>query len=311
MNNNIKVFIISLKGSKRLPIIKKRLNELKIKFIVIDGINGINYFKQKKLHLIFDQNKTLKNINRNMSPSEIGAAASHIKTYKYIVKNNIDQAIIFEDDVYPSKKMSEWIKKKIKVNNDKILSFYAYPSGFFKKKPERVVLNSIGIHNGVTHLYNNSCYQINKHTAKKILKITKGKVIGYADWPFNTFKHNITCSLTLPYMAIPNDRGMSYLSSSRDEILGGKKNFFKTNLPEIVYKKFLISFYLLFIPFFFRKYKNFYFYIEHFFLKNFYELINMFTGFYFDQKKLFFKENLYCKDLSKQVRSVYKNIYKL
>ena len=38
-----------------------------------------------------------------MSPSEIGAAASQLKTYDYIVRNNIDQAIILEDDAYPSK----------------------------------------------------------------------------------------------------------------------------------------------------------------------------------------------------------------
>ncbi len=311
MNNNIKVFIISLKKSKRLPILKKRLNQLKIKFNIINGVNGINYFKQNKLHLISNKDEILKNINRNMSPSEIGAAASHIKTYKYIVKNNIDQAIIFEDDVYPSKKLSEWIKKKINVKNNNILSFYAYPSGFFKKKPEKVVLNSIGIHNGITHLYNNSCYQINKTTAKKILKITRGKVIGYADWPFNTLEHNIKLSLTLPYMAIPNDRGMSYLNSSRNAILRKNPNLLKKIIPEIIYKKLLMVFYLFFIPFFFGKYKNINFYIEHYFLKNFFELINIFSGYYYDQKKLFFKENLYCKDLSKQVRSVYKNIYKL
>ena len=38
-----------------------------------------------------------------MSPSEIGAAASHLKTYNFIVKNKINQAIILEDDAYPSK----------------------------------------------------------------------------------------------------------------------------------------------------------------------------------------------------------------
>ena len=37
-----------------------------------------------------------------MSPSEIGAAASHLKAYTYISKNKIDQAIILEDDAYLS-----------------------------------------------------------------------------------------------------------------------------------------------------------------------------------------------------------------
>ena len=64
-----------------------------------------------------------------MSPSEIGAAFVK-KTYDYIVRNNIDQAIILEDDAYPSKKLYEWIKK-IKTENNEITSVRRLSKKFY------------------------------------------------------------------------------------------------------------------------------------------------------------------------------------
>jgi hypothetical protein len=52
----IKVLIISLKNSKRLPYLKKKLNNLKIKFKIIGGING-NYYHKKKNYIKFQMKK--------------------------------------------------------------------------------------------------------------------------------------------------------------------------------------------------------------------------------------------------------------
>ena len=307
MKQDTKVFVISLKNSKRFHRLEKRLKKLKIKFILIHGVNGLEFSKKKKLHKISDQNKIFNQISRKMSPSEIGAAASHLKTYDYIVRNNIDQAIILEDDAYPSKKLYEWIKKKIKTENNEITSFYAYPSGFIEKKTKRVVLKNIGIHKSKTHLFNNSCYTINNFTAKKILKITNGKVIGYADWPFNTIKDNIQLSVTIPFMAVINDRGVSYLVGSRNKLLVGKLDRIKKLIPKTLFEIISIVYYLFFIPYIFRKYRNFNFYLDQFFLKNFYNLINKLSGIYFDQRKIFYNKKFYLYDLIKEHKLMTKN----
>jgi GR25 family glycosyltransferase involved in LPS biosynthesis len=231
----IKVLIISLKNSKRLPYLKKKLNNLKIKFKIIDGINGNYYHKKKRLDKISDEKIIFKTIGRRMSPSEIGAAASHIKAYKFIVKNNIDQAIIFEDDAIPSGILREWINNDHKLDNNEILSFFAYPSGFLEKKPFKKILNNkISLHYSKTHIYSNSCYQINNYTCKKILSITKGKVIGLADWPFNTSIHSIKLIVTLPFLTVINDRGISNLSASRNKILGEKNVLIKNLIPKSI-----------------------------------------------------------------------------
>ncbi len=307
MNQDIKVFVISLKNSKRFHRLEKRLKKLKIKFKLINGVNGLEFYKKRKLNKISDEEKIINQIGRKMSPSEIGAAASHLKTYTYISKNKIDQAIILEDDAYLSEKICEWIKNKVKSKNNEIVSFFSYPGGIIEKKPSRTVLKNIQIHKAKTHIFNSTSYTINNFTAKKILKITKGKVIGLPDWPFNTITDGITLKITIPFMALSNDKGVSYLKKSRNEILESKLTKIKKFIPKKIFKIISIFYYLSFLPFIFRKYKNFYFYIEHFFYKSFYETINFFTGIYFNQKELYFKENYYCKDLVGTLRDVIKH----
>ena len=112
MKKELIVYIISLKRSKRIKKLTEKLKKTKIKYKIVEGVNGNNFFKNNKLNIISDEKKILYNVGRNMSPSEIGAAASHLKIYKYVVKNKIAQAIIMEDDAFPSEKLKEWIKKK-------------------------------------------------------------------------------------------------------------------------------------------------------------------------------------------------------
>ena len=132
MKNELNVYIISLKHSKRVKKLKAKLKKSKIKFKIIQGVfDGNNLFKNGKLNKIVDE-KILYNVGRKMSPSEIGAAASHLKIYQYVVKNRLSQAIIMEDDAFPSSRMKEWIKK-ISAKNNEIISFYAYPSGHIEK----------------------------------------------------------------------------------------------------------------------------------------------------------------------------------
>ena len=253
----IKVLIISLKNSKRLRYLKSKLDKLKIKFTIINGINGNDYYKKKKLHLISNEKKIIRTIGRMMSPPEIGAAASHLKAYKFILKNKIDQAIIFEDDAIPSNILNEWINKNYKLKNNEILSFFAYPSGFLEKEPFKKILNKkIGLHYSKTHIYSNSCYQININTCRKILSITKGKVIGLPDWPFNINVHKIKLIVTLPFLTVIDDRGLSSLAASRERIIGEKNILIKKIMPKSLLSIIRILYYIFYIPFLSRKYKN-------------------------------------------------------
>lgn len=303
----IKVLIIALKNSKRLPYLKKKLNKLKIKFKIIEGINGNYYYGEKKLDKISNEKKIYKTIGRTMSPSEIGAAASHIKAYKFIVKNKIDQAIIFEDDAMPSNILKEWINNNYQLENNEILSFFAYPSGFLEKKPFKKILNNkINLHYAKTHIYSNSCYQINNYTCKKILSITKGKVIGLADWPFNTSVHSIKLIVTLPFLTVINDRGLSNLSASRNKILGKKNVLIKKFIPELISPIVELLYYFFYIPYLFGKYKNLQFYKEHFYKKKIELIKNYFFESNLNLYEMSYKTQFYIDDLKKDFRKVLK-----
>ena len=221
----IEVLVISLRGSKRQNIIKKNLDRLKIRYKIISAIDGAKSFRnRKKLREIYDEKFFYKKTGtKSLSVGEIGAAASHIKCYKYIVKNNIKNCIIMEDDCYSSILLKKWIKKKINIK-DSIICFHAHGSGFLEKRGLKSKLEKkISIHKAKTHIFSSLCYQINNSVCKKIISITKGKVIGYPDWPVNFQKEKIKIFLTLPFISRPNDCGYSYL----EEGGGGETKKFK------------------------------------------------------------------------------------
>jgi glycosyl transferase family 25 len=299
MIKNIQVFIISLKNNKRRKDIIKRLRKIKINFKIIKGVNGNLYYQKNKLDLIYDKKQTIKNIDRELSPPEIGSAASHLKIYKYILKNKISQAIIMEDDAFPSELLFEWIKNKINTPTNAILSFYAYNGGFLEKKTyKKIINNKISIHRAYTHIFNNSCYQINNSTAKKILKITKNKVCGFADWPFRLKKSKIKLFVTIPFLAFINDKGDSYVKESRKKFTGNN-NILKKIIPGRIFDLLRMIYHICYIPFLFRRYKNKEFYDEFFFDKELAKIKNFFTDLYFDLSKIYFEKKYYYNDLKK------------
>jgi glycosyl transferase family 25 len=300
----IQVFIISLKNSQRIHILKKRLKDIRVNYKIFNGINGINFYKKKKLHLIYSKRLTKKNIDRELSPSEVGAAASHLAIYKNIIQKNIDQAIIMEDDAYPSELINKWIKNNTSVENNEIISFYSYPSsGFLKKKSKRYIFkNKIKIYNSSTHIFNNSCYQINNYTCKRIIKLTKNKVIGLPDWPFLINKHNIKLSVTIPYLTIIDDKNISHLRNERANLLKNNK-FIKRILPEKIISLLRIPYYLTYLAFF-LKFKNKEFYYEHYFQKQLFRLKNFFTREYLDVNKIYYDKNYYAYDLKKFIKTL-------
>lgn len=299
MNSKIKVLIISLKNSPRIFHLTKRLNYLKIKYKIIEAISGNEAINKKNINLLYNKKDTLDNIGRELSAPEIGCAASHLKAYKFIIKNKIDSAIIMEDDAYPSLFLKKWINANVKINNNDILSFFSNPSGFLRKKPFKTELkNKIKIHIAKTHIYSCGCYQINNFTCKKIISITQGKVVGIPDWPFNIKKNKINLLITLPFLAIINDRGFSYLKEAREKILENK-TCIKKFIPDFLYKLFSPLYYLSYIPYLISKKKSWSFYNEHFAYKAFLNIKNLIVEKDINVKDIFYDINNYTNDLKK------------
>jgi GR25 family glycosyltransferase involved in LPS biosynthesis len=305
MSSKIQIFILSLKNSDRIDRLKKRLKILNINYRILLGINGSNKTNNKKLKKVYNKKKTISFISRELAFPEIAASYAHLKAYEIIVKKKIMSAIIMEDDVYPSKMMSHWVKNNIKIDDNYILSFYVYPGlGFIYKKPkiENILntnKNKINTHDAKTHLLNGSCYQINYQTCKKILKITNRKVCGFVDWPINLQNNKINLGVTLPYLNTFM-KNKSNTAAAREKMTPNIFHF-KFKLPIIILNILKTFYYLSLIPYFFGRYNNFNFYYEYFLFKHLQLIKNNFLSNYYNTEKIYNNKKFYSSDLRNKI----------
>lgn len=105
-----KIFILSIKNSSRRGKLVKQLKKLNLKnYAFFDAFDARNK-KINELYQIFDINKFKKSYGRFPAKGEIGCTISHIALWNKIIKDNLSDAIILEDDALISKKLSYFIK---------------------------------------------------------------------------------------------------------------------------------------------------------------------------------------------------------
>jgi glycosyl transferase, family 25 len=100
MNNykelNGAVFVISLKNSARRSHIIKEFSKIDLDFEFIDAVEG------KTLKLKEDPRINYEKVSKYpswLTPGMIGCSLSHINCYERIISENLDFALIFEDDI--------------------------------------------------------------------------------------------------------------------------------------------------------------------------------------------------------------------
>lgn len=95
---NIPVFVISLpEAYDRRARIEKIFADLNLDFEFIDAVDGRQFDVIN--HPLYNANKRLAFYGRHLNGGEIGCLLSHKKIYQKIVDENIEHALIFEDDV--------------------------------------------------------------------------------------------------------------------------------------------------------------------------------------------------------------------
>ncbi|BAS67693.1 glycosyltransferase family 25 protein [Bathymodiolus septemdierum thioautotrophic gill symbiont] len=100
MNNSIPpVFIVNLKKDiekhTHMQALCQRFN-LQAEFV--DAVDG-RQLKESEINSVFSQENAIQNINRELTKGEIGCALSHKNIYQKMIDNNIENALILEDDV--------------------------------------------------------------------------------------------------------------------------------------------------------------------------------------------------------------------
>lgn len=105
----MKLFIINLPDSKnRRENMRTVLKNTQLDWDFFEAFDGRNITDKQK-NTVYDASKAKNNVGREMSGGEIGCAISHRNVYKYMIDNNIPEAVILEDDVVLSDSFKETV----------------------------------------------------------------------------------------------------------------------------------------------------------------------------------------------------------
>jgi glycosyl transferase family 25 len=76
----------------------KLSHELGISFNFIDAVNGKD-LSQDQIDDVYDESLSIAEIGRGLTLGELGCALSHLNIYKRMLDENIETAVILEDDI--------------------------------------------------------------------------------------------------------------------------------------------------------------------------------------------------------------------
>jgi len=104
------IYVINLDVRQdRLAFISKQLQELDLEFERISGVNGKEVYKTSTL---FSKKRFFLENQQHCVAGEVGCAQSHINIWESIVTNDIDYAVVLEDDVYLSPDIKSFLASK-------------------------------------------------------------------------------------------------------------------------------------------------------------------------------------------------------
>jgi glycosyl transferase family 25 len=95
---DLPIWVLNLKKDKyRLRFMTKQLRALKLNFTVVEALDGSRLSPDD--WKLYSKDQALKFSKRELIPGEIGCALSHARMWERIVREDIREVLIFEDDV--------------------------------------------------------------------------------------------------------------------------------------------------------------------------------------------------------------------
>lgn len=99
MTNQIPIIVINLTCDvEKKNRVTKILNQYNLNFDFFTAVDG-EALTAEEINAVYDENKAIKKIRRGLSTGEVGCALSHLGVYQHLLKHNIKQAVILEDDI--------------------------------------------------------------------------------------------------------------------------------------------------------------------------------------------------------------------
>lgn len=157
----MRTFIINLKHSlERRAKMESQLIKLNIAHEFIEAVDGREMTEAERRNVT-------REVNYAFLPGEVGCALSHQKIYKKIINENIEAALILEDDVVLSSDLSK-ILNNVTLSETKPEILLLSRVNKFYKKPIKNIYGSCNLHK-MHQATTAHAYIINQKAASKLI----------------------------------------------------------------------------------------------------------------------------------------------
>ncbi len=238
----IKIYIINLKkDTERKKHIQHlcAIHNLDIEFV--DAVEGKILTREKILES-YSESLALTTIGRKLTLGEIGCALSHQKIYQKMLNQNINEAIILEDDIEFQEKFLQIInnRKKFSKETELILLGYWHPKIKNKKHllsyREKVpITNNYYLGRFIKNPYGTFGYYITLTGVQKLLNILNEKLTMPIDHYTNNEKYVNLYGIYPPVIHLSNTFDLS-TSLEREREEAREKNMKYENIKKILKK---------------------------------------------------------------------------
>lgn len=230
----MKVFVVNLKREpKKREHITRECQRLGLDFEIYDAVDG------STLPEDFLKKNVLDYGHNFLTKGEIGCALSHINLYKKIVEDNLDHALILEDDAVLGDKLNDFL-----TAFDARIPHAGYREGVYLLtgnhhyvENQRRMLSSFSIY-PVRWATMTNGYIITKKAAKTLANFLLP--IKFEADTFEVFQPlaGVKVYATIPYIISSNDRNGVYssLNNERRPLLE-KRNNYKNKLSHALRKE--------------------------------------------------------------------------
>jgi GR25 family glycosyltransferase involved in LPS biosynthesis len=170
-NDNIKIYVITLRQEQRMANIKKQEEKIKQKIEIVDAVKGdtLNISELLGTGLLSNSYKNASKINKR----EIGCYMSHMKLYNLIKTNNINgYTLILEDDCnFLNENFMDVLNDSLNklINRDFDLLYLGNHNSIHGE----LLLDNIYKTNNNEMLIGTHCYLVNNKNIDKIINSTK------------------------------------------------------------------------------------------------------------------------------------------
>jgi len=166
-NTNLPIWVINLKRDEaRRAFMTYQLDRLGLSFEIVEAVDGSQLgpddlgFYSSKL--------ALKYFDRELLPGELGCAVSHLRLWEKMVIEDIEEALIFEDDILIGKSFLEILQCREKLPKDwEHINFTSWTS---VKPIGELIADIYRACVFVDFPYSSAAYLLTKKGAEKLLK---------------------------------------------------------------------------------------------------------------------------------------------